>query len=323
VLFLAKPYLAGQSKEKALLLARSLYEQEHFSVTLDILGEDAQNDDDCDASLEHYKSLIKLLAQQPFTTQEKRQQPTVSFKPSMFSTKAPQGNLIFSKELDKAYNRIESLVDYAGQHQVNVTLEAEDHRWTDFQLAAYFSLIEGGYKNLGTVLQTRLFRTAKDLERFDHRMRTRLVIGIYNEPAQIAHAQKPQMKNLLLEYSKKLLAQGTYVEMATHDTQCLERFLKEVVIPNNIASEQFETQYLHGVPRKQFQRNLVSGAKMDELKTKLPVAFQQSREKSEILVRMYLPFGEGPVAGAYCRRRLKENPNMAIYGLKNLLGLNK
>ncbi len=56
-----------------------------------------------------------------------------------------------------------------------MTLEAEDHRWTNFQLESYFALVNAGYSNLGTVLQTRLFRTEKDLDRFDQRMRVRLV----------------------------------------------------------------------------------------------------------------------------------------------------
>jgi hypothetical protein len=71
------------------------------------------------------------------------------------------------------------------------------------------------------------------------------------------------------------------------------------------------------VPRKRFQQSLINGqffsGKDDQFIKKLA--------ESGILVRMYLPFGEGKVAGAYCRRRLKENPNMITYGIKNLLKL--
>ncbi|MDP3510396.1 MAG: proline dehydrogenase family protein [Candidatus Melainabacteria bacterium] len=321
VLMLAKPYLAGETAKEALELAEQLYKENKFSSTLDILGEDAISDADCDQSVEHYKQLIDQIAAHKLPG-EQRQQPTASFKPSMFSTAAPKVGQTRSIELDRAYNRIEAVVEYASVRNVNVTLEAEDHRWTDFQLETYFSLIESGYRNLGTVLQTRLFRTAQDIKRFDSRMRTRLVVGIYNEPATVAHTQKPIMKDLLVKYARELLARGTYVEVATHDTKCIENFFNTVVIPDKVPTNRFETQYLHGVPRKRFQKTLVSGEIFQNLeaKGKSDAVFQKLAAEG-ILVRMYLPFGEGKVAGAYCRRRLKENPNMAVYGIKNLLKL--
>jgi len=332
VLMLAKPYLAGETAEEALALAEKLYKENKFSVTMDILGEDAASDADCDASVEHYKYLIELIATNPMPlpANEARRQARVSFKPSMFATVTPQIGQSRSPELDRAYNRIESVVEYASVRNVDVTLEAEDHRWTDFQLESYFSLIESGYSNLGTVLQSRLFRTAEDIKRFDSRMRTRLVIGIYNEPGTIAHTNKAAMKDCLVLYARELLARGTYVEVATHDTKCLESFFNQVVIPDAVPTSQFETQYLHGVPRKRFQKSLISGEIFTALaainksaitaSAKAQAVFQKLSAEG-VLVRMYLPFGEGKVAGAYCRRRLKENPNMAIYGIKNLLKL--
>jgi len=327
VLQLAKPYLAGETANDALKLARQLYLEDNYSATLDILGEDAANDSDCDASVLHYKQLIDAIVQSPLPLKEPvdaRRNPTVSFKPSMFATKAPTVGQVRSVDLDKAYNRIETLVNYACERNVNVTLEAEDHRWTDFQLESYFSLIQSGYRNVGTVLQTRLFRTAKDIKRFDQRMRTRLVIGIYNEPAEVAHTNKAKMKELLVAYSRELLARGTYVEVATHDTKCLADFFAATV-NDKVAPDRFETQYLHGVPRRRFQQALISGQlfKGDEYKKIIEAKECLDRlAKEGVLVRMYLPFGEGKVSGAYCRRRLKENPNMITYGIKNLLGIN-
>lgn len=320
VLMLARPYLAGETAEQALNLAQTIYSENKFCSTLDILGEDAVSDADCDASVEHYRQLIDLLSRNPLPVNEHRRQPTVSFKPSMFATRTPSPGQVRSVELDRAYDRIEKVVEYAAQRNVNVTLEAEDHRWTDFQLETYFSLIEAGYRNLGTVLQSRLFRTQQDIERFDNRMRVRMVVGIYNEPASVAHTQKPIMKELLVKYARRLLSKGTYVEVATHDVRCLETFINTVVIPDKVATNRFETQYLHGVPRKRFQQSLINGqffagrqAGADQ--------YIKNLIDSGILVRMYLPFGEGKVAGAYCRRRLKENPNMITYGIKNLLKL--
>lgn len=321
VLFLASPYLAGESAEAAMSLAQVLYKENKFSSTLDILGEDMCNEEDCDLSVVQYKKLIDAISKNPLPVNETRRQPTVSFKPSMFATTAPSQGQVRSTELDKAYARIESVVEYASLCNINVTLEAEDHRWSDFQLESYHALIESGYRNIGTVLQSRLFRTSQDIKRFDDRMRARIVIGIYNEPSTIAHTQKPVMKDLLVKYAGELLAQGTYVEVATHDTACLENFFKTVVIPEKVPTSAFETQYLHGVPRKRFQQRLISGeffAQSDSYDARYEKQMQELASKG-VLVRMYLPFGEGKIAGAYCRRRLKENPNMALFGLKNLL----
>ncbi|MGH9553890.1 MAG: proline dehydrogenase family protein, partial [Terriglobales bacterium] len=226
VLRLAKPYLAGESPSSAIEMAHQVYAENRFAATLDILGEDSTNDEECEAIVDAYKGLIDAVRANPIKCERPRQQMTVSMKPSMFSTITPQHGKASDKALELAFDRILRVTDYALKNQINLTLEAEDHRWTNFQLEAYIAAINAGYTNLGTVLQSRLFRTEKDLKRFDERMRVRLVIGIYNEPAQIAHTDKPTMKSLVVNFAETLLASGVYVEMATHDVKCIEQFYK-------------------------------------------------------------------------------------------------
>ena len=67
------------------------------------------------------------------------------------------------------------------------------------------------------------------------------------------------------------------------------------LIQNNIPKDQFEFQVLHGVPMKKKLKKL-----MNEGNT----------------VRVYLPFGDNWYD--YSVRRLKENPKMAGYIIKNL-----
>lgn len=322
VLMLAAPYLAGQTASDAMKLAHRIYHDNRFSSTLDILGEDSQDVEDCEQAVTSYKKLIDEMTADPLACINQVEQMTVSLKPSMFSVGPPPAGGGHDPKLDDAYERIRSIVDYAFQKNVGVTIEAEDHRWTDFHLETYLALIEAGYLNAGTVLQSRLFRTGDDVRRFDERMRCRLVIGIYNEPATIAHTEKPVMKDLLVEYAGQLSARGTYVELATHDTSCLDRFIERVAIPQRLPASRFETQFLLGVPRRKLQQSLVSGT---YLEGRLEGRSQREREyiqeliNSGILVRLYLPFGKDRTAAAYCKRRLKANPNMIGYGLKNLL----
>lgn len=297
VLSLASPYLAGQYPEEAIRLAHKIYDKDGYTSTLDILGEDMDSDQTCDASVGQYKNLVDEIIKNPLkvSSENAHNQLTISLKPSMFSTRAP-GEADAEACLEKAFARIEEVTAYAKEKGLNVTLEAEDHRWTDFHLDTYYKLIDKGYTNLGTVIQTRLFRTEEDIKNFDERMRVRLVIGIYNEPHSIAHTDKTVMKELLVKYAGELLARGVYVEIATHDYHCIEQFLQKVVDPGNVDKSRFEVQFLHGVPRDELQKDL---------------------HQKGILVRKYLPYGKDNVAGAYCRRRLKENPNMISYGIKN------
>jgi proline dehydrogenase len=324
VLALAKPYLAGQSAYQALEMAHNIYNENGFSSTLDILGEDMQNDDDCEASVLAYQNLVDSIAKNPLKCPSNRQQMTISMKPSMFSTMAPKPGEASRGALDLAFDRINRVVEYGLKHKVNMTLEAEDHRWTNFQLEAYFALINAGYTNLGTVLQSRLFRTAQDIKRFDSRMRVRMVIGIYNEPAQIAHVDKKIMKARVVEYAQQLLSKGAYVEIASHDENCINHFLKDVVVPGRISAHSFEFQFLQGVPRRKMQERILTGQYFDDLKASAPASasdFIEHLQNDGGLIRMYLPFGTAEVSGAYCRRRLMENPNMITYGIKNLFGI--
>lgn len=323
VLFLANPYLAGKDADDAIRKAHELYSTEKFSGTLDVLGEDAESTEDCERYVKTYMELIDKVSAKQVQCSRPRQQLTISMKPSMFSASPPGPSTQSKKHLDDAFDRINKVVDYALQKNIHMTLEAEDHRWTNFHLEAYFALINAGYTNLGTVVQSRLFRTEKDILRFDERMRVRLVIGIYIEPPAIAHTEKPIMKELLVKYAAQLASQGVYLEIATHDSNCVDRFVSTVALPLKVPASQFEFQFLLGVPRKKLQRELISGTYFEGLATAddASASHVEGLSKDGSLVRMYLPFGRDRVAGPYCRRRLKANPNMMVYGIKNALGL--
>lgn len=327
VLWLASPYLAGETFTSAIDKAHELYKKTRFTGTIDILGEDCTSDADCDAFVRAYKNTIDAVAARPLPVSRESEQLTVSFKPSMFSVIVPTDERPDRNQLlAQAYDRMQEVVAYAKQRNVKMTLEAEDHRWTDFHIDSYFSLVKAGYTNLGTVLQARLFRTKDDLKRFNEAHRVRMVIGIYNEPASIALTEKPKMKEALVDYAAELAARGVYLEIATHDADCIRNFVERVAIPQRIPATRWETQFLLGVPRKDIQEPLASGqyfmAFADKVSGK-SLEYLSDIARSGVPVRMYLPYGKDAVAAPYCRRRLKANPNMIGYGIKNFLGLQK
>src|ERR1700722_9224773 len=65
VLTLASPYLAGHSAEEAIEIGHRLFREHDYASTLDILGEDAQTDEDCEASVAHYQRLIDAIKAHP------------------------------------------------------------------------------------------------------------------------------------------------------------------------------------------------------------------------------------------------------------------
>lgn len=320
---LASPYLAGRTADDAVSKAHEIFNESRFTSTIDILGEDAVCEEDCESYVKQYEHVINLVADSPLAVSRPQEQITISMKPSMFSTVCPPLAVGSRRvELDNAYARIKRVTDYAKQHNIAMTLEAEDHNWTDFHLETYFSLIEEGYTNLGTVLQARLFRTKYDIKKFDERMRVRMVIGIYNEPKEIAYTEKPVMKEFLIDYAGDLLKRGTYVELATHDAETVGKFFRQIALPAHVPPSLFETQFLLGVPRKPLEEGLVSGKYFIELAGDAgsrDAEYLGELARNGVPVRMYLPFGTDKVAGPYCKRRLKANPNMISYGIKNLL----
>ncbi len=325
VMLLASPYLAGQTCDEAIKKAHQVYKENRFTATIDILGEDARADEDCQRFAAAYKDVIDAVASLPIPCSRSSEQITVSFKPSMFSTIVPTESAPDKdRRLSEAYDRIKGVVDYALKHNIRMTMEAEDYRWADFQLDAYTSLINAGYSNVGTVLQTRLFRVKSDLKRFDERSRVRLVIGIYNEPAELAYTEKPIMKELLVDYALELAQRGTYLEIGSHDGDCINKFIKQVAIPLRLSASQFEVQHLMGVPRLELQQGLVSGkyfVQMSEEASGGIHDYLSDLARTGVMVRLYLPFGKDHVAAPYCKRRLKANPHMISYGIKNLLHL--
>ena len=276
----ARPYVAGDSAEAALAVAARLMEAD-ILATLDVLGEDVHTAAQVEASTATYRDLIDALAAR-FPDVASR--PSVSLKPSAF-TPGPAA---------EATGPVRALAAQAKERGVAVTIDMEDHRWTDFTLDLAVGLFEAGH-DVGAVLQTRLHRTEADLARIPAGMRLRLVIGIYPEDESIALTRKRPMKERMLDYAARLLDRGVRVEFASHDEEFCRRFAREVA---PAAADRCEVQLLLGVPRERLTREL---------------------REAGLPVRLYVPFANGwDSATAYLRRRMAESPSTAWLVLRNL-----
>ncbi len=283
VRFFSRPYVGGYAIQPAIDKAVQLWETEGIRCTLDLLGEFITNTDQVENTVSIYKELFEMI-------NDKTEFLTVSIKLSAL------GILI---DQDFCEKKLDELLKEAKSRNIQVTMDMEDSSLTDITLDLYRKFLPH-YPNFGTVLQSRLFRTKEDIESFrGMKGRFRICIGIYNEPPEISLTNKREMKEKLLEYAMMLLEDGHYTEIATHDKDTIRKALE---IVNHYPDDQYEFQQLLGVPMKSMQRELIQAGKK---------------------VRLYLPFAVNKNdATAYLKRRMKENPHMTVYVLRNLLRLN-
>ncbi|MCA8954901.1 MAG: proline dehydrogenase family protein [Planctomycetes bacterium] len=292
VRFFARPYVAGDSLEKAIDVAAKMVAEDGFLTTLDLLAEGIDSAAAVRQNVDTYLRMVDVIADDPRFAGEGRR-PTVSLKFSSYTT-AP---LEAGGDASGAEDAVRRIVEHAARRGVEVTLDMESRHWTDYTLACLARLHQAGHRHVGCVIQTRLHRSEADLRRLPAGCRVRLVIGIYHEPEEVALTDKSAMKDRMLLFAGRLLEAGHYVEFATHDERYVARFLDEVA--PGVGADRYEVQMLYGVPRVRLQKSLVAQG---------------------VRVRLYVPFAlSWKMAVAYLRRRLDEYPAMAVLVAKNWL----
>ena len=277
----ASPYVAGDSIQAAVDTARKFWEERRVCSTIDLLGEELDSDEEVQYTIGVYGRLIAALGRQEYAT--------LSLKPTQLGS---------HRGTEHCQKVIEGIVAKAAEQGIKVTLDMEDHDYTDMTLNIFRALIKD-HPTFGTVLQSRLFRTDEDIRSLKGlKARIRICIGIYNEPKEVALQSKPEMKKKMLQQTEVLFKEGHYAEIATHDEAVINEALN-IAERLNMKKDQYEVQMLMGVPKQAYQDELV---------------------RNGVIVRLYVPFAEKwKFAIAYCKRRLAANPAMAAYIFKNIL----
>lgn len=277
----AAPYIAGDSVEVAVERARRLWSERRLKSTIDLLGEELTRREDVEETVAQYIRLVDLLGRQECAT--------LSLKPTQLGS---------HESADACTANVGRIAECAAAQGIGVTIDMEDHTYTDMTLEVYRRLLPR-FSDLGVVLQTRLHRTARDIDVLrGMKARIRLCIGIYLEPADIALQAKPEMKERVLRQGERLLDDGHYVEFATHDEALIGKIL-DMTARKGFCSQRFEFQMLLGVPRDGIQRQLIVDGQT---------------------VRLYVPYAvKWAHALGYAKRRLAANPSMGLYIAKNLV----
>src|SRR5262249_36881224 len=116
-----------------------------------------------------------------------------------------------------AYETVERVVGRAAELGNFVRMDMESSAHTDATLAIYRRLREAGHDNVGTVLQSYLYRTPHDLEMLLPLLpNLRLVKGAYLEPAEVAFQDKSEVDAAYVRLLERMLAGGVYTCVATH-----------------------------------------------------------------------------------------------------------
>jgi len=252
--------------------------EQGFSATIDILGEHVKTIAESTAITNSYLEILTEISENELNS-------NISIKPT---------HIGLDINYDTAKNNLFSLLDKANELQSFVRIDMEDSPYTDATIKLYLEACVK-YKNIGIVIQSYLHRSSDDINRMkSEKLNVRICKGIYKEFETIAFQSKIKINENYIKLVKSILSSDGYVGIATHDLKLIDELVDWIVV-NKISSDRFEFQVLFGVP--------MSG----RLQALLAKGFS---------VRQYVPFGEEWYD--YSIRRLKENPKIISYVIKNM-----
>jgi proline dehydrogenase len=274
----ARRFIAGETIDDAILAVRHIQSQGLLS-TLDYLGESVTTLGEADIATREYLRLIDAVDRAGVERN--------------LSLKLTQLGL----DVDRAIcvDNLRKILKAADQCGFFVRIDMESSAYTDATLEIFETTWRLGHRNAGVVLQSCLHRTEKDVERVNALgARIRLVKGAYREPKAIAYQLKSDVDAAYLRSAKRLLTEGVYPAIATHDEDVLneiQRFTAERGIPQDA----YEFQMLYGIRR--------------DLQTAL--------RSSGYRMRVYVPFGREWFP--YFMRRLGERPANVAFVIRSLI----
>jgi proline dehydrogenase len=274
----AARFVAGETFEEAIPVLRGL-NQKGLRTNTTLLGEGVKDEATTRAVVAEYVRDLDRIAAESLQTN--------------IALKLTHLGLDLDPEL--AYRNVSEIVAHAQGRGNFIRIDMEESSRVDDTLRVYRRLREDGFANVGTVLQSYLYRTSDDLERLlPLSPNLRLVKGAYLEPPQVAYPQKADVDRLYVELAERMLTSGGFTAIATHD----ERIIDHVIAftrRHGIGPDRFEFQMLFGV-RPQYQIDL-------------------ARAGHRVLIAT--PYG--PHWYLYLMRRLAERPANLAWFATNLI----
>jgi proline dehydrogenase len=263
---LSARYIAGPELDDAVRVLRRL-EAKRKLATIDVLGEEIRSPDEARAIAGQYHDVLARLDDEGLGG-------GVSVKLTALGLEL---------DPDLCRENLEAVVADAKARGRFVRIDMEDSSTTDRTLQLFRDLRADGHTNVGVVLQAYLRRTLADVAGLDD---VRLCKGIYIEPPSIAYRDDDAVRANYVRCLEALVAQGSYVAVATHDEYLIREALR---IVNELPRDRYEFQMLLGVRPDRADQLVAEGHRL----------------------RVYVPYGTHWYE--YSLRRLQENPKLAGY----------
>ena len=271
----AARFVAGETLDQAVVTLRGLNEA-GLRTNTTLLGEHVQDEAEAESVVRTYEEVLRRIEAEQLQTN--------------VALKLTHLGVVFDEEL--GFRNAERLVAEAARHGNFIRIDMEDSPLVDVTLRIYRRLREAGHDNVGTVLQSYLYRTAGDLESLlPLEPNLRIVKGAYKEPESVAYPRKTDVDTAYARLVARSIAGGGFTAVATHDEKLIQHALSIDPGP-----ERMELQMLYGV-RTQLQLDLVASGK-----------------------RVLCAAPYGPDWFPYLMRRLAERPANLLFFLKNALG---
>lgn len=273
---LAKRFIAGETPESAVAAVEAL-RAAGMCASLDILGENVASKEDAVRTADNYIDLLRAIDEHHL--------------PSHISLKLTQMGLDISEGF--CHDNVRRILERAKAMGIFVRVDMEGSPYTERTLDLVRRWHEG-FDNVGTVIQTYLYRSEKDIADLNRRkIRVRLCKGAYKEPKEVAFPRKEEVNANYVALIDLLMKEGSFPAYATHDGRMIEA-VKESARRLGRTAKDFEFQMLYGVNRKG-QRQLVAEG---------------------YAMRVYTPFGSHWFP--YFSRRIRERKENLLFILKHL-----
>jgi proline dehydrogenase len=274
----ASRFVAGEDLDACVAVLRRLNEQGLYANTT-LLGEDVLEETEARAVADEYLTIAQRL-------HDEKLKANVALKLTHLG-------LDIDEEL--AHENVARVVGRAAELGTFVRIDMEYSALVDATLRIYRRLREAGLDNVGTVLQSYLYRTPDDLESLlPLAPNLRLVKGAYLEPESVAYPKKASVDAAYIRLVERSLTGGGYTAIATHDERMIDHALA-FAERQGIGRDRFELQMLYGV-RPQLQLDLAARG-------------------YKVLVAT--PFG--PEWFPFFTRRLAERPANLLFVARNLV----
>ena len=274
---LSHRFVAGEALDEAIQVTREL-NQMGLRVSLDHLGENVSDEREARSAAQDFVASLQAIKQHGVDA-------NISIKLTALGLDIAQ---------DVCEQNVRDILTHAQCYPIFVRIDMEGSAYTERTIAMTLRMHEQ-FEHVGTVMQSCLYRSRKDLEQLvAHGVRVRLVKGAYKELKTVAFQNKSEVDHNYVQLMMLLLLRGNYPAIATHDEAIVNATCK-YAREHGIGKEAFEFQMLYGI-RRDLQEKLVNQG---------------------YNVRVYVPYGSQWYP--YLMRRMAERPANLVFVMSNAM----